>query len=269
MTTTPSFPFTVVGEDTNGQVFIQWTSATSVAEAAEEVGRHSHVEQILAIFPGQVTNLYDPETIGTAAEGRDLPDVADGDDEGCVECLDKGWDVFNADEHRHGEIQRCDTCRRLPDDSAAFEAARSAGYLLDEEGGVLMPPPSLELKASWTEGRLDGRAILTVLGTRFGIETLGCIRGTAYVRSRLPGTEPNAAFPGVHLTHVTWEISDNGGELMVEPVNQGFFAGYRVEEGIPYTCFSEVLDPQTMAYRVSCRIKGREIDWRWRFSDQG
>ena len=132
---------------------------------------------------------------------------------------------------------------------------------------MLCHPPTLQFKAAWTEGRLEGRTLLTMLEAYHGIETLGCFQGAAYVRCRHAATEPSSPFPGVRLTHVLWEVFDNGGEVMVEPVNRSFIPDFPVQEGIPYTCFGQLLDPQTLAYRISCRIKGQKIDWTRRCSD--
>lgn len=69
----------------------------------------------------------------------------------CPECLGAGWAVFNADPDGTcptgdgtpylGDIQRCDSCGVLPSDDEAIEAARAAGYQVDDDRLIQAYPP--------------------------------------------------------------------------------------------------------------------------------
>lgn len=56
-----------------------------------------------------------------------------------------------------------------------------------------------------------------------------------------------------------WILTDNGGELNVERANCP-----ETLVSIPATSLRSAIDPATMAYRVSCVIAGRAIDWLYR-----
>ncbi|HEX3557010.1 MAG TPA: hypothetical protein VIA62_27610 [Thermoanaerobaculia bacterium] len=87
----------------------------------------------------------DPQELDAAAEvlrsllgwetftlGDSSADLLDSPDCDCA-----GWDIFNADPETGylGEIQRCDTCDRLPDDDAAAELARAQGFVVTLRDG--------------------------------------------------------------------------------------------------------------------------------------
>jgi hypothetical protein len=67
-----------------------------------------------------------------------LPDLRQRDQIGCEDCRFRGWEIFNADEAAgfFGEVQACD-CGAYKSDEEAWEAARSTGLVLDENGCVL------------------------------------------------------------------------------------------------------------------------------------
>jgi hypothetical protein len=62
-------------------------------------------------------------------------------DDACDSCNRRGWDIFNADPAIGdlGEIQRCDDCKKLRDDSVACHDARVAGFAVDNECCILEP----------------------------------------------------------------------------------------------------------------------------------
>ena len=65
-------------------------------------------------------------------------DTVDPDDEVCTDCSGVGWAIFNEEEpDTPGDVQRCDTCRILPNDNAAWKAAAQAGYLVDADGNII------------------------------------------------------------------------------------------------------------------------------------
>ena len=67
--------------------------------------------------------------------------AADPAYEACPDCDNAGWAVFNDEKPDClGDIQRCDICRSLPDDDAAWKAATRAGYVVDADGNVLKKP---------------------------------------------------------------------------------------------------------------------------------
>lgn len=75
-------------------------------------------------------------------------------DEDCRSCDCRGWDIINADPSTGflGEIQRCDHCKVFRDDPAACQAARAAGFDLDDGYQILGYPPGFSLTA-WHCGR--------------------------------------------------------------------------------------------------------------------
>ena len=62
----------------------------------------------------------------------------------CIECTGgRGWDVFNGPAENNGkptdiggQVQRCDTCERYPDDASAVPDACAAGYRVRFISGV-------------------------------------------------------------------------------------------------------------------------------------
>jgi hypothetical protein len=75
-------------------------------------------------------------------------------DTDCFPCKSRGWDIVQDDPATGdlGEVQRCDDCRQLPDDFAACQAARAAGFLVGDDYQVLAYPPGFSLDA-WRQGR--------------------------------------------------------------------------------------------------------------------
>ncbi len=63
---------------------------------------------------------------------------AQGDDGPCTECEGRGWEVFESDT-RGLEVQRCDSCRALPDDDVAILHARAAGLRCTLHAGSVKP----------------------------------------------------------------------------------------------------------------------------------
>jgi len=55
-----------------------------------------------------------------------------------------------------------------------------------------------------------------------------------------------------------WVLSDNGGEINVEPINHP-----ERMRSIPSTSDRAVLTAETMAWRLWCAMTNQEIDWDW------
>ena len=66
----------------------------------------------------------------------------------------------------------------------------------------------------------------------------------------------------VHVAGVYWLVIDNGGELMVERVNSG-----KPGRAVPLTWHELPLNEATVAYRIACVLRGRDIDYRERLDD--
>jgi hypothetical protein len=74
-------------------------------------------------------------------------------DNDCGLCNCRGWDIYNADLAigELGEIQRCDDCRTLRGDLAACQAARAAGFTVNDDCQVIAYPPGFSIDA-WRRG---------------------------------------------------------------------------------------------------------------------
>ena len=60
----------------------------------------------------------------------------------------------------------------------------------------------------------------------------------------------------VNFNGTLYMLSDNGGEINVEAINQP-----ETLRSVPTTWFSHPLDAGTIGYRVSCALKGVAIDY--------
>lgn len=67
---------------------------------------------------------------------------------------------------------------------------------------------------------------------------------------------------GFEGAYRVWSITDNGGELNVQPVNDD--AAMR---SVPFTADGRMVNPATLAYRLHQAMRGREIRWDWLFPE--
>ena len=79
--------------------------------------------------------------------------------------------------------------------------------------------------------------------------------GTVYLR---PGYDIDGGAPG--MSSRMWSVSENGGELNVQPVNAP-----EEMRSVPYTAHGFYVDGGTMAYRVTQAIRGEAIDYDFKF----
>lgn len=90
-----------------------------------------------------------------------------------------------------------------------------------------------------------GDAVLSWLANFGGARPYGTLEsGAALVRDGHDG--------GYRI----WSISDNGGELNVQPVNDD-----PAMRSVPFTVYDRVVNPFTLAYRIHQVMRGREIEW--------
>lgn len=129
-------------------------------------------------------------------------------------------------------------------------------YRPHKEGSALLaradeaPPLSTLFKSRQAGASAVQRAelsdlVLAILHRAFNIRVVGTLH----------------AQPLVHLDvhphyYTTWWICDNGGELNVRPVNRD-----EDMRSIPYTAWTSLLDPGTIAYRIAAVLSDAAIDY--------
>lgn len=95
------------------------------------------------------------------------------------------------------------------------------------------------------------RRTLTTLTAFWDIREAGQIDGCMVVR-----TERKMFSELPQPLHSYYTLSDNGGEINVEPVN------YEAEmRSVPYTSNKGIVTAEVMAYRIWCAITGQPIDY--------
>ena len=105
-----------------------------IVEAAPRNGARNDCTVIALVGPNRV---WFPHAPGWYL----LPDLRQRERIGCRDCRFRGWEIFNADEAAgvFGEVQACD-CGAYASDEEAWEAARTTGLAVDENGCVLVSP---------------------------------------------------------------------------------------------------------------------------------
>ena len=92
--------------------------------------------------PGSTAVVFEVKDKRTGATAK--IDLEPDDD--CDLCNDRGWDIVDIDPARGalGEILRCGGCRLFRDDLAAHAAARSSGFIVDDDGMILAYPSGFD-----------------------------------------------------------------------------------------------------------------------------
>ncbi len=67
----------------------------------------------------------------------------------------------------------------------------------------------------------------------------------------------------VNVCGIVWEISDNGGEIMVGKVNSN-----KLMRAVPLGYFSITLNFATIAYRIACVIRDEDIDYEFKMTTE-
>jgi len=103
------------------------------------------------------------------------------------------------------------------------------------------------------------RRCMLALKKYYGVESEAEISGGFYVQ--LPFFNKATRSPsqrGEWNSYEIFTITDNGGEINVEPVNH-----QERMRSIPYTSQFFRLTAETIAYRLFCAMSNQEIDYSW------
>lgn len=102
----------------------------------------------------------------------------------------------------------------------------------------------------WANNNAEATArTMNTLSVFYGIKRVGEIHGAIAVMWTAPGH------------YKVWTLSDNGGEINVEMINQP-----DTLISIPYTRNGFGVTAETMAYRICCAIRGEPIDWNYLYT---
>lgn len=111
----------------------------------------------------------------------------------------------------------------------------------------------------WTYNGAEATArTLIALQQFYGVRHIGNVGNTIRVEFPFSTEHPD-------LSYVEFVLSDNGGEINVEPVNMPdrlhkYFPN-RVNRSMPYTSTKGIITAEVMAYRIYFAMTGKEVNF--------